>query len=129
MDFIMQSSTQARVLMITFGKVVNDEIFLAAFAAVRDFVSRHVPCHGIVDFSAVERFEMSNEMLNQLGWMPPAFPEPMRRVVVAPMPAAYVGARIVQALRSASSATLEIVTTTEEALQLLQANDAAWVEV
>src|ERR1700761_6046630 len=102
--------------MINFGSTVTDEIFLACFAAVKDFVSQRGPHHGVTDFSGVRTLEISNEMLSQIGRMPPAIPAPMRRIVVAPEPASYVSARIVQALRADTTAPIEIVAQIDTAL-------------
>lgn len=124
MDFILRSDAHTRVLMVTFGKVVTDSSFLAALAAVKDFVARHGPHHGITDLSQVDSLEMTNEMLNDVGRMAPAFPAAMRRLVVASTPAAYVSARIVQKLRSGSSAPIEIIETTDEACRILGTSDA-----
>jgi hypothetical protein len=122
MDFILRCDARVRVLMITFGKVVTDEVFLAGLAAVRDFVSQRGPHHGIADFSRVESFEITNELLNELGSMAPVFPTPMRRLVVASTPAAYVCTRIVQTLRSGSSAPIEVVATADRAYATLGTN-------
>ena len=129
MDFILRCDHQVRVLMITFGKVVTNDTFLAGFAAVKDFVNHHGPYHGITDFSQVESFEITNELLNALGSMAPAFPVPMRRVVVASAPAAYVCARIVQTLRAGSSAPIEISATTEGAYARLHTDRSNFIDV
>ena len=129
MGFMLRSDTRARVLMVSFRRVVTDHCFLAAFAAVKDFVARHGPYHGITDFSQVDSVAITNEMLNNLGGMAPAFPAAMRRIVVAPTPAAYVCARIVQGLRSGSTAPIEIVATTDEACLMLGTRDSHLVEV
>lgn len=129
MDFMLHANEKSRVLMVTFGTVVTDDRFLAGFAAVKDYLGQHGPHHGIADFSQVERFDMSNEMLSQIAAMAPAFPVGMRRIVVAPTPAAYVATRIVQALRSGSSAPIEIAATTDGALQLLAADSGDFTAV
>jgi hypothetical protein len=129
MGFVLRSNSLTRVIMVTFGPTVTDEMFLAGFAAVKDFVSQHGPHHGITDFSRVRTFEISNEMLSQIGHMAPAIPAPMRRVVVAPEPAAYVSARIVQALRADTSAPIEIVAKIDTALALLGTNCSDLTEV
>jgi hypothetical protein len=110
--------------MITFGTVVTDDAFLAGLAAVRDFVSQRGPHHGITNFSQVERFELSNELLDALGAMAPVFPVPMRRLVVASTPAAYVCTRIVQTLRSDSFAPIEVAANADEACAMLKTNDS-----
>ena len=124
MGFILRSDARARVLMVTFGKVVTDSCFLAAFAAVKDFVAQHGPHHGITDFSQVDSLAITNELLNDLGRRAPAFPAAMRRIVVASTPAVDVAARIVQMLRSGSSARIEVIATTDEACRMLGTSDA-----
>jgi hypothetical protein len=127
MNFILRSDAQARVLMITFGKVVTDRGFLAGFAGVKDFVNEHGSYHGITDFSGVELFEITNELLSQLGSIDPAFPVPMRRIVVASTPAPYVCTRIVQSLRSGTFAPIEIAATTDEACSMLDTSSSNFV--
>ena len=128
-SFILRCDARVRVLMITFGKVVTDDGFLAGFAAVKDFVNQRGPYHGITNFSQVESFEISNELLNALGSMAPAFPTPMRRLVVASTPAAYVCARIVQTLRSGSSAPIEVAATADNACAMLGTHSFDLIDV
>jgi hypothetical protein len=129
MGFILRCDPRVRVLMITFGKVVTDDGFLTGFATVKDFVSQRGPHHGITDFSKVESFELTNELLSELGSIAPAFPTPMRRLVVASTPAAYVCTRIVQELRSGSSAKTEVATTIDEAYAMLGTNNSDLINV
>jgi len=129
MGFVLRSDSRTRVLLVTFGPTVTNEIFLAGFAAVKDFVSQHGPHHGVTDFSRVRTFEISNEMLSQIGHMAPAIPAPMRRVVVAPEPASYVSARIVQALRAATSAPIEVVAKIDTAFTMLGTSCSDLIEI
>ena len=129
MGFILRCDARVRVLMIIFGKVLTDDGFLAGFAAVKDFVSQRGPHNGITDFSQVESFEITNELLSVLGSVAPAFPAPMRRLVVASTPAAYVCTRIVQTLRLGSSAPIEIVATADEAYARAGTNSSALIDV
>jgi hypothetical protein len=129
MGFILRCDARVQVLMITFGKVVTDDVFLAGFAAVKDFVRQRGPHHGITDFSQVESFEITNELLSELGSVAPAFPTPMRRLVVASTPAAYVCTRMVQTLRSGSSAPVEIIATADGACAMLGTNGSDLIDV
>jgi hypothetical protein len=128
-SFILRCDARVRVLMITFGKVLTDDGFLAGFAAVKDFVNQRGPHHGITDLSQVECFEVSNELLNAIGSMSPAFPTPMRRLVVASTPAAYVCTRIVQMLRSGSSAPIEVVATIDKSCAMLGTSSSNLIDV
>ena len=128
-DFILRSDARAHVLMITFGRVVTDDDFLAGLAAVKDFVHQRGPHQGITDLSQVENFGLTNKMLSQLGSMAPAFPKSVRRIVVARTPATYVGARIVQMLRAGTSAPIEIVETSEDAYAMLGIDGSDLIEV
>jgi hypothetical protein len=129
MSFILRSDARARVLAVFFGKIVTDRGFLAGFAAVRDFVKEHGPHHGITDFSGAESVEVTNDLLSQLGAVEPAFPIPMRRIVVASTPATYVCARIVQSLRSGSFAPIEIIATFDNACASLGTSSSDLIEV
>lgn len=127
--FILRCDARVRVLMITFGKVLTDDGFLAGFAAVKDFVNQRGPHHGIADLSQVESFEVSNELLNAIGSMTPAFPPPMRRLVVASTPAALVCSSIVQTLRSGSSAPIEIIGAIDKACAMLGTSSSDFISV
>jgi hypothetical protein len=129
MGVILRFDARVRVLMITFGQVVTDDEFLAGFAAVKDFMSQRGPHHGITDFSRAENIEITNELLNELGTTAPAIPPPMRRLIVASTPAAYVCTRIVQTLRSGSSGPIEIVATVDEACAMLGTNCLDLIDV
>jgi hypothetical protein len=97
---------------------------------VKDFINEHGAYHGITDFSQVASFQISNELLIQIGSMEtPACPITMRRLVVASGPASYVAARIVQALRSETSAPIEIIGTIDEACALMKTNSSDLIEV
>jgi hypothetical protein len=86
MGFILRCDARVHVLMITFGEVVTDNVFLAGFAAVKDFVSQRGPHHGITNFSQVENFGFSNELLNELRSMAPAFHDRNGRRFAAKFP-------------------------------------------
>jgi hypothetical protein len=128
MSFILRSDSQAQVLMISFGKVVTDDSFMAGFAAVQDFVTKNGPHHGITDFSGIESFELTAGLLNQLGSTAPAIPIVMRRIIVATTPAVFGGAQIVQTLRFGSFAPIEIAGSTDEAFAMLGTCDSNLIE-
>ena len=128
MSFTLRFDSRAQVLMITFGKTVTDDTFMAGFAAVRNFVAEYGPHHGITDFSGVESFDLTAGLLNQLGSMAPAFPIVMRRIVVATTAASYSSARIVQTLRLGSFAPIEIAGSADEAFAMLGTSRADLIE-
>jgi hypothetical protein len=129
MNFTLQLDDQRRVLLVTFGETLTDEIFLAGHAVVKEFSEKHGPHHAIADFSSGKNFRVSVDLPRLISYMSPAVPPGMRRIAVAPQPEIYGSARVVQALRDQSPAPLEIVLTIEGAFALLGLGSPSFVAV
>jgi len=119
MDYFLQSDLDNRVILVTLGRVVTEESFLAAYEAVGRFIAANGPHAGITDLSGVEKFQISAKFVWQLAHCAPAIPDGMARVVVAPRPAIYGMSRMFQILRDNQSRNLEIVRTVDEALKFV----------
>ena len=117
--FSLQVVDGHRVLLVTFGTSLTDDIYLAAYQSIQRFIDEHGPHHAIFDFSPVEDFRLSNELARRIGDMDPAIPAPMQRIVIVPQPALYGTAREVQSLRAFSPAAIRIVKTIGSAYELL----------
>jgi hypothetical protein len=70
----LQFDPTNKILLLTFGTVVTKASGMAAYAAVRTFVSEHSPCSGIVDLSAVENAELSTDAVKYFAALPTVFP-------------------------------------------------------
>jgi hypothetical protein len=107
------------VLLITFGKTITKATLLAAYDAAGHFIAAEGPCGGIVDFSAVEKAEITAEDVRLISYRPAAFPPGMPRVFVAPSPNVYGMSRMYQIIREDLASDLHVVHTLEEAYDLL----------
>lgn len=119
MTYALRFSNPRRVLLVVFSETVTDAGFKAAYNDVESFMRAQGPCSAIVDFSAVERFELSNEFARELGKMRPAIPVGVYRVVVSPQPEVYGTARIVTAWREGSGGELILTKSSAEAFEKL----------
>jgi hypothetical protein len=121
--FTLQAAVGHRVLLIRFGKILTDEIYMDAYHAIQRFMERRGFHHAVIDFSAVEDFGLSIKMGRRIGAMNPAVPAEMQRIVVAPPGAIYGTAREVQAWREYAVGKIRIVTSVDHAYELLELVD------
>jgi hypothetical protein len=128
-DYGLRFDAKHRVLLITFGKRVTDDIYMNAYDDVKRFVVARGPYSLIVDFSLVEDFGLSNKFVREIADMTPASPAGMARIVVAPQPAAYGVSRIVETLRSETVAAIKVVRTLAEAYAGFGASASDFVPV
>jgi hypothetical protein len=118
-DYTLQVDPDHRVLLVTLGSVVTEASVLAAYTAVEEFMSTHGPLSGITDLSGVEKLNVRADFIWFLVKKPPAIPEGMWRIAVAPRPDIYGISRMFQILRDNQGAYVEVVHTLKEAFTLL----------
>jgi hypothetical protein len=104
-----------RLLLVDVMGDLTREEYLAGYDAVDRFMTAAAPCSAIVDFSAVEKFDLSPEFAREIGKMRPAIPVGMKRLVVAPQPAIYGTARLVATLREGTGGELILTQSRAEA--------------
>ncbi|HEX4192270.1 MAG TPA: hypothetical protein VHY80_04195 [Stellaceae bacterium] len=119
-NFTLQAAADHRLLLVTFGRTLNDEIYMDAYHAVQGFMAQRGFYHAIIDFSAVEDFGLSIKMGRRIGAMSPAVPAHMQRIVVAPQEAIYGTAREVQTWREYAVGRIRIVKSVDAAYELLE---------
>jgi hypothetical protein len=93
---------------------------LDLYAAATKYMASHPPSRGILDFSRVTEFEVSNEAIRQVAAAAPAFPVTHMRVLVIPQTFIYGLARMFQILTEDTRPELYVVRTMDEAYGLLQ---------
>jgi hypothetical protein len=97
---------------------VSDELFWESLKALGEVLAKVPAKKGIVDFSGVTRFEVSNRAIHDLAAASPFMPAQFPRVVVASGDHVYGVARMFGML-SEETRNLEVVRTMEEAYKLL----------
>ena len=115
----MQVDPDHRVMLVTLGKIVTEASALAAYTAIEQFMSAHGPHSGITDFSGVEKFHVRADFVWFLVTKPPAIPEGMSRIAVAPRLDIYGLSRMFQTLRDNQGVEVQVVHTLNEAFKLL----------
>jgi len=119
MDYTLQSDPDHRVMLITMGEIVTEASALAARDAIEQFMATYGPHSGIADLSGIEKVYVKADFVWYLAAKPPAIPDGMSRIVVAPRPDIYGLSRMFQTLRDNRGAYQEVVHTLKEAFDLL----------
>jgi len=114
-EFQAQFDARHRVLLVTAGKRITRELYLGMYDAVQRFCAVEGPCSMILDLSAVTEFNLPFEFLREIAAMEPAVPGPMLRIAVAPQPAIFGSARVVETLRSETTGPVTVVRALDEA--------------
>ena len=106
-------------MLITMGRIVTEASVLAARDAVERFMATYGPHSGIADLSGIEKVYVKADFVWFLAAKPPAIPEGMLRILVAPRLDIYGLSRMFQTLRENRGAYQEVVHTLKEAFELL----------
>ena len=117
------------VLLVSFTGRATENAYLDAYQDVEDFIAGHGACSCIVDFSAIDEFDITSDFARKVGVMRPAIPVGFRRVVVAPQPSVYGTARIVAALREGTGAEIVVAKSLAEAMGVFGTDEFAFKDV
>ena len=115
MTYRLAFDAKHRLLLVSVTGDLTREDYLAGYDAIDRFMAAAGPCSAIVDFSAIERFDLSPEFAREIATMRPAIPAGMKRLVVAPQPAIYGTARQVATLRQGTGGELILTQSVAEA--------------
>jgi hypothetical protein len=129
MAYRLAFDAHTRILLVSVSGELTREAYLDAYDAVDRFMVVEGACSAIVDFSAVERFDLSPEFAREIGAMRPAIPRGMKRLVVAPQPAIYGTARLVAARREGTGGELTLTKSLDDAYAALGLGAPCFVPV
>jgi hypothetical protein len=118
-NHILDFDPEHRVLRVTLTGVLTEAAFLAAREDVAHFIQIEGPCHGILDFREVSKFDISADFVRELAEEPPTFPVNTIRVCVASQPVIYGMIRMFQIIGAETREELHVVKTMKEAYALL----------
>jgi hypothetical protein len=120
MDYTLQSDPEHRILLVTLGKVVTEELASAASAAVQQFIAARNPSYSVIaDLSAIDKINASTKFIRSVAAGLPAVPSGNRCIIVAPRDETFGLSRMFQILRDDRGAGLEVVHTLKEAFEIL----------
>jgi hypothetical protein len=119
MTYRLGFDARNRILLVTVAGELTRDSYLDAYDAIDRFMATAGPCSTILDFSEVERFDLSPQFAREIGEMRPAVPVGMKRIVVAPQPVIYGTARLVATRREGTGGELTLTQTLAEAFARL----------
>lgn len=111
------------VVHVIFDGDLSDAGMTDAYRDIKQFVSEHEIKAGIIDFSAVTDFRLSSDCIRFMAHHSPLFPDPVRRVIVAPEDLMYGLARMYQEVGSKTRKNLYVARSLSEAFELLAQSD------
>jgi hypothetical protein len=119
MGFVFDFDAKNNVLRGTIEDRVTDAILLDFYATTGKYAASHLPCRGIMDFSKVTKFDVSNEAIRAVAAALPVFQPGNMRCLVCPADVIYGMARMFQILGEKTRSDLRVVRTLNEAYSLL----------
>ncbi len=98
---------------------VTDDVFKASYAATPRYTAGRRIRAALMDLSGVESYDVSSTAMRDVSRLPPLFPDPTPRWVVAPQDYVFGMARMFQLLSPSGRDMLHVVRTMDEALEAL----------
>jgi hypothetical protein len=129
MGYALHFDRENEVLLVAIDGELTRDSYLAAYDGIVAFMRSHGPCSAIVDFTRVDRFDLSADFAREIATMRPAIPPGKQRVVIAPQAVVYGTARMVAALRAGRGAEMTVVRSLTEALAALGLSKPSFVSV
>lgn len=115
--FTLAFDRAARLLLVRFGAALDPDIHRAMMVELGRFVARHGAMDAIIDFGAVEKYELDAAYFWTRAAQRPVL-HGKRRILVAPTDLVYGTSRLYQALQSQSGDAPIVVRTMAEALEI-----------
>ena len=119
MGFFFEFDAVNHVARCRWEGLITDDILLEGFSAADEFLASLIPCRGLVDFSDVTRFDVSNDTVRRMVDMPGVLGPESLHVIVAPKDLLYGLARMFEILSEKSHPNIHVVRTVKEAYALL----------
>ena len=120
MPFVFEQGVNERLFRVRFTGDVNDQDLLAARAgSVEYFRALERACHVIIDYTAVDSFDVETKTIEKLAAARSESPQEWHVVVIAPKPHIFGLMRMLSLLSGPRRPNLQVVRTTAEAYTLL----------
>src|SRR5438445_8428927 len=115
MNRLLDFDPEHKVLLVTLSENLTEPEYLAVREEVESFLQIEGPCHVILDFRGISKFDASADFVRMLAEKPPTFPAGKIRVGVASQPVVYGMLRMYQMIGDKTRQPLDVVKTMEEA--------------
>jgi hypothetical protein len=124
MSYSYELAEQHQLLLaILYGPIDEDEL-REAYLDIRRRKDENHALTGIMDLTRVTKFDVRTQFIRELAGYPPIIADPTLRAVVAPTDLLFGMARMFEIIGSQTRQHLHIVRTLDDALILLDAQDA-----
>ena len=118
-NFHFEYDAAHEVFVVRMYGSISDDIFKASYAATpRQLEGRRIRA-ALMDLSGVDAYNVSSAAMREVSRLPPLFPDPTPRWVVAPQDHIFGMARMFQMLSPAGRDMLHVVRSMHEALQAI----------
>jgi hypothetical protein len=118
-NFHFEYDAEHEVFVVRMHGAITDDIFKASYAATpRHVEGRHVRA-AVTDLSDVKSYDVSAAAMREVSRLPPLFPDPTPRWVVAPQDHIFGMARMFQMLSPTGRDMLHVVRSVREAYDAL----------
>ncbi|MFZ3213241.1 MAG: hypothetical protein WA188_17195 [Terriglobales bacterium] len=119
MAYYFEFDSSNRILRCRFEGDVSDETLKECYDVAGRYAALTDPGAGIMDFSNVDSFNVSSQMVRELAHRGPVMPGSCPRFLVAPSSHTYGLARMFQQCGSEARPELHVVRSVDEAYTLL----------
>ena len=118
-NFHFEYDAAHEVFVVRMYGRISDDIFKASYAATPSYVEGRRIRAALMDLSGVDAYNVSSAAMREVSRLPPLFPDPTPRWVVAPQDHIFGMARMFQMLSPSGRDMLHVVRSMHEALQAI----------
>jgi hypothetical protein len=110
---------QNRIFAVRMTGAITDDVFKACYAETLRLVEGRDILAAVTDLSAVDRYDVSAAAVREVSKLPPLFPDPTPRYVVAASDHVFGMARMLQLVSEQGREMLHVVRSVQEAYDAL----------
>lgn len=118
-----------RFVVVRYEGVVTDQLLVDTLQRGGKWLARHAPLSGVIDFTAVVRFEVTANTIRRLALSPAYIPDGYLRIAVAPQDEIYGMSRMFELWGGHIPERLHVVRTIGEAYKLMGVENPELVPV
>ena len=120
-NFHFEYDAAHEVFVVRMYGRITDDIFKASYAATPQYLEGRPIRAALMDLSGVDTYDVSSAAMRDVSRLPPLFPDPTPRWIVAPQVHIFGMARMFQMLSPIGRDMLHVVRSMPEALQAMGA--------